>query len=225
MDENKQVYKLSWETLKQDWPIWIFLAGLLALSIMLYPHLPAKVPVHWNIHGQIDRYTTKQIGTFMMLGVTAGMYLMFLLLPLIDPKRENYARFAGAYRLFRWVFVIFMGSMHVAILMVALGYHLDISILVKAGVSILFLVIGNFMGQIRYNYFVGVKTPWTLSNEDVWQQTHRFAAKIWVICSLVCLAMSPFQAVWSAWIFFASVAVMAIGPIAYSYVAYRRVVG
>ncbi|MGE5404830.1 MAG: SdpI family protein [Candidatus Saccharibacteria bacterium] len=222
MDENNQGYKMNWNTLKQDWPIWIFLAGLLAFSVIVYPHLPAKVPIHWNVHGQIDRYATKDVGAFLMLGVTAAMYLMFVLLPLIDPKRDNYVRFAGAYRLLRWIFVIFMGCMQVITLMVALGYNLDVAMLIKAGISVLFLIIGNFMGQIRYNYFVGVKTPWTLSSEDVWQKTHRFAARIWVICALVLLAMSPFNTVWSAVIFFTAVAVMAIGPMVYSYIIYKQ---
>lgn len=81
------------------------------------------------------------------------------------------------------------------------------------------------MGQFRHNYFVGIKTPWTLNNDAVWQQTHRLGARVWVAGSLICLALAPVQAAWSAWLYFGTIMVMVIVPTVYSYLIYRRLAG
>ncbi len=222
--ENKDnnAYRLDWNTLRKEWPLWILMAGLLLSAVLLYPHLPTQVPGHWNIHGEVDAYYPKAFGAFFPPLLALGLYLMLLFLPLIDPKRSNYQRFSGAYTAIRWGLVFFMGVLYVVTILVALGYPVKVGLAVKAMVSVLFLIIGNFMGQFRHNYFVGIKTPWTLANEEVWQRTHRLGAKIWVAGSLVCLAMAPVSAAWGAYVFFTSIMVMVIVPIVYSYLFFVK---
>lgn len=220
--KNEKSYRLNWELLRHDWPLWILMVGLLAAAVIVYPHLPEQVPGHWNIHGEIDAYYPKSFGAFFPPLMAIGLYVLMVVLPLADPKRDNYVRFTGAYTFIRWALVLFTVVLFIATILVALGYEVNIGLVVKAIVSILFLIIGNFMGQFRHNYFVGIKTPWTLASEEVWQSTHRLGAKIWVAGSLVCLAMAPVMAEWGTYVFFAAVMVMAFVPIIYSYLLFVR---
>lgn len=189
-EDSVQDYTLSWGSLKREWPLWLVLAGMLAAAFILYPLLPERVPVHWNWKGEVDGYGTRLQGAFTAPLLALGIYLLMLVTPLIDPRRKNYARFAGAYRLLRWGFVLFMAGIYSVWMAAALGYPVDIGLAVKMGISLLFLAIGNVMGQVRHNYFVGIKTPWTLASEEVWQRTHRLAAKVWVLGSLACCWLS-----------------------------------
>ncbi len=215
-------YRLDWDTLKQDWPLWLFMAGLLLAAVVLYPHLPAKMPGHWNIHGEIDAYYPKSFGAFFEPILLIGIYLLMLFTPLIDPKRENYLRFAGAYRFLRWAMVLFLGILYGASILASMGYPVDVGLLVKAIVAVLFIVIGNFMSQFRHNYFVGIKTPWTLASEEVWQRTHRLGARIWVAGGLICLAMAPVNASWGAYVFFTALLLMVFVPTIYSYSLFNK---
>lgn len=215
-------YRLDWTTVKQDWPLWLFMAGLLLAAVALYPYLPAKVPGHWNIHGEIDAYYPKSFGAFFEPVLLVGIYLLMLFAPLIDPKRQNYLRFTGAYRFLRWTIVLFLGLVYGATILAALGYPVDVALLVKAIVAGLFIVIGNFMGQFRHNYFVGIKTPWTLASEEVWQRTHRLGARIWVASGLICLAMAPVKAPWGAYVFFTALLFMVLVPTLYSYLLFNK---
>ncbi len=224
-EKNINSYRLEWKTLRRDWPIWILMAGILITAVWVYPHLPDKVPSHWNIHGQVDAYSSRTFGAFFEPLIVIGLYFLMLLMPLIDPKRDNYQRFSSAYTFLRWSLVILFSVLYVTTTLVALGYPLNVGFIVKAIVSILFIIIGNFMGQFRHNYFVGIRTPWTLANEEVWQRTHRLGSKIWVIGGLVCLAMSVVNSSWGAIIFFISLMGMTIIPIVYSYVIFEKLKG
>lgn len=215
-------YRLDWPTVKRDWPLWIIMAGLLLASILVYPHLPDKVPGHWNIQGQVDAYYSRSFGAFFAPFLTIAIYLLMLLIPLLDPRRDNYQRFSGAYTFLRWSLVVFFMLVYAATILVAMGYQVDVALMVKALVAILFIVIGNFMGQFRHNYFVGIKTPWTLANEEVWQRTHRMGGRIWVLGGFVCLAMAPLQANWSAYVFFAVLFLMTCIPVVHSYLVYTK---
>lgn len=222
-EKNKgEGYALTWEALKPDWPVWVVLAGLLAAAVILYPLLPERVPVHWNWRGEVDRYGSRFEGAFTAPLLALGIYALMLVAPLIDPRRENYARFAGAYRLLRWVFVLFMAGIYVVWMAAALGYRVDIGFAVKTALGLLFIAIGNVLGQVRFNYFVGVRTPWTLADEAVWRRTHRLAAKVWVLGGLVCLVLAPFRTLWAVVAFFCVLTLMTLVPVAFSCFYYLR---
>ncbi|MEW6771452.1 MAG: SdpI family protein [Bacillota bacterium] len=105
----------------------------------------------------------------------------------------------------------------------AVGYNIDTELIVNGGIALLFVITGNVMGQIRPNFFVGIRVPWTLANEEVWRRTHRLASKVWVIGGLICLALAPVRAPWGTQAFVACLAVMAIVPLVFSYLIYRKV--
>ncbi|MEW6171605.1 MAG: SdpI family protein [Bacillota bacterium] len=208
-EENKdEGYPLTWETLKPDWPLWVILAGLFIAAVILYSTLPEQMPLNWALFEPL---------------LILGLYLSMLLLPLLDPWRRNYARFGGVYRLLRWVMVIFMTGICAISRAEAVGYDIDTELAVNSGVALLFIIIGNVMGQVSPNFFIGIKTPWTLANEEVWRRTHRMAAKLWVLGGLVCLALTPVRAPWGTHAFIACMAVIGLAPIVYSLIVYRQV--
>lgn len=210
------------EAIKKDWPLWLLLGGLIIGSLLVYPHLPEEIPRHWNFKGEVDAYWAKPYGVFVPLLIMAGVYLLMLFLPYLDPKRENYQRFAGAYTFIRQLLVIFLGLIYVISILAGMGYNLNVGFLVKAMVAVLFILIGNFMGQLRHNYFVGIRTPWTLASEEVWQKTHRLGARVWVLGGIVCLLASFMDSVWGTGLFFASLMVMVLVPVVYSYTIYEK---
>jgi uncharacterized membrane protein len=223
VEEHKpDSYRVNWQTIKPEWPLWVIMIGIFIAGVILYPYLPDQVPGHWNIHGEVDAYYPRWFGAFFAPLLAICLYLLMLFMPIIDPRRENYARFAQTYTFLRWVIVLFTGILWVITILVALGYLINVSLVVKATVAVLLIVIGNFMGQFRHNYFVGIKTPWTLASEEVWNRTHRISARLWVLGGMVCLIMSFFQGTFSAVIYLISILIMVILPIVYSFLLFAK---
>lgn len=215
--------KVNWSSLlKTEWPLLFIIAGTLIAGWIVYPYLPDQVASHWNLKGEVDGYSSRAWGAFGLPLTTAAIYLLMLLLPSIDPKKRNYQKFTGAYRLFRAVMVVFMSGLYGVVVASALGYQLPVGRVVLTGVALLFIVMGNFMGQIRQNYFVGIKTPWTLANEVVWQKTHRIAARLWVGAGLIGLVAAFAGGTAGAVLLGVSLVLAVVIPIVFSYLEYRR---
>lgn len=222
MSKNRGLGSL-FEEIRGDWPIVLLILATLIAGFIIYPSLPDRVPSHWNIHGEVDGYSSGFWGAFGIPLLAAGIYLMMVVLPGLDPRKENYVRFKGAYRAIKLVLVLFLTMLYVIIVMSALGYSIPVSRFVTSAVGLLFIVLGNFMGQLRHNYFVGIKTPWTLASEEVWRKTHRLSSKVWVIAG-VAMALAGLLAGGdkAALIIGASIAVTLIIPVGYSYLAFRQ---
>ncbi len=219
MSEAQKVIRFSW---RREWPLMILLLGTIAYGFYVYPTLPDKVPSHWNVYGEVDSWGSPFWGAFGIPLLNLGAYLMLLLTPYIDPKKEKYLQFARPYTVFRYVFHFFLTGLYAIIIVAAAGRAVPVDQLVPIGISILFIVIGNYMGKIRQNYFFGVRTPWTLASDEVWQKTHRFAGPLWVSAGIICLISSTFGGLTSFIIFFSMIAVMVIVPIVYSYLLYKK---
>jgi len=178
-------YRLDKKMLAQDWPAILVLLIMLVAGIVIYPYLPERVPIHWNAAGQVDNYGSRSFGAFMLPFFTVGIYVLMLVLPLVDPRRENYLKFLGAYRIIRLGLVLFMAVLHGLVLTSALGYYVPMDRVMPALLGLLFILIGNYLPRIRYNYFVGIRTPWTLANEEVWRKSHRFAGMAYVLAVVI----------------------------------------
>ena len=218
---GKEKSSLS-KTLLSDWLSLIIILGSLLIGFMVYPHLPDRVASHWGISGEVNGYSSRFWGAFGIPLMTTGIYCMMLLLPFIDPRKENYKKFTVAYKVFRTLLVVSMFGLYLVIVLNALGYNIPVNKITMLVVSLLFMVIGNFMGQIRQNYFVGIKTPWTLASEDVWQKTHRFAGKLWVVAGFFGIAGSIIGKTAGRIIMFAALGVAGIIPVVYSFLEYRK---
>lgn len=174
--------------LKREWPLLLILFLNLLAAVSLYPHMPDRVPIHWNAAGVADGYGGRAFGAFFLPVINLALYLLFLVLPKLDPKKANYEKFAGAYLMIRYLFHLFMVGLFALTSMAGLGYPVDFGLWIASGTAVLFVILGYAMGKVRHNYFVGFRLPWTLASEEVWEKTHRFGSKAMVfggLCALI----------------------------------------
>lgn len=196
-----------------------FLAGAL-----LYSSLPEKLPTHWNAQREVDDWAGKNFAVLFFPLLTLGMYLLMIFLPRIDPLRKNYPRFAATYFCIRSILVIFFVALYLFTLSAALGVKLNINYFIVPILSLLFVVIGIFLPKIKKNYFVGIKTPWTLHSEETWNKTHQVAGKIFIAAGLISLlGLVFFKYVF--WIVIFSAGGAAAFSFVYSYFVFRKIGG
>lgn len=167
----------------------IALIPMFLLSAWAWTKLPegASMPVHWNAAGQIDRYGSKFEGVMMLPIVTVGLAVLLAGIPLFEPRQSNLLRSAKAYTITGVTALLFMLCLHVMMLMSAFGKIVSVVRVIFGATGILFIVIGNFFGKVRSNYFFGIRTPWTLSSELSWNKTHRLGGWLFVVLGLTLL--------------------------------------
>jgi uncharacterized membrane protein len=174
----------------------LLIVAMFILATAVWNSMPDSIPVHFGLDGQPDRYGGKFEGLLSMPLTASGLYLLFFFLPRIDPRGERYSRFTGAYTVIRTAVIALLSSVQVVIILQAKGVAVDVSTIVTLSMGLLFVVLGNYMGKIRPNWFVGIRTPWTLSSEESWNKTHRLGGKLFVILGLLIAASSLLQKPW-----------------------------
>lgn len=192
----------------------------LIINLIAYPHMPNKVPVHWGINGEVNRYGSK-IEQVIMSGIPIVLFLFFNVLPSIDPKKESYKKHATPYVIMTFFIILFIACINLLGLLSALGYGIPFQKVVPVLVGILFIVLGNFMTQLRHNYFIGIRTPWTLSSEYVWKKTHRFGGYVFVVIGLVPLS-SIFIGALGMYLFLGAMVIGVIAIFLYSYFIFKK---
>lgn len=214
------MYKIEW---RKETPALVLLALVIIGTIIVYPKLPAELPIHWNMEGQVDHYVAKtMLSAFMLPGLMMVTYFLMLALPFIDPKKERYALFANSYLFIRYLLLCFFVILYTIVTAKSIGVPLPIEKIIPASVSLLFIGIGNSMGKIRQNWFVGFKFPWTMTDEEVWNKTHRFGGKMFVATGFVGLVGSLFPPVWTMIFLFGPLFIGIIVTGVYSYRLYEK---
>ncbi|RKY56565.1 MAG: hypothetical protein DRP96_11090 [Candidatus Neomarinimicrobiota bacterium] len=162
------------------------------ISIWAALQLPAdiKLPVHWNINGEPNQYAGKFLGLFMMPIVVMVVILLVTFLPRIEPRKKNINLSMKAYNLVIISIILVFATLHIVMIMNALGKSLSIGKIVPALIGVLFIVIGNYMGKIRSNFMLGIKTPWTLSSELSWNKTHRLGGRLFILSGFLIIISS-----------------------------------
>lgn len=191
------------------------------LSLVFYPTLPDPMPTHWNLSGEIDGWAPKPVGTFLMPLVMAGTAALFAAVPHISPQGFPVDEASRGFRAIGVATVAFVLCMHVVILLIATGTRINMTIIIPMLIGALFVVLGNYMTKMPRNFFVGIRTPWTLADEDVWYRTHRLGARVFVAAGLA-LMIVPFAGEAQPTAFTVIAIAAAFIPIVYSYVIYRR---
>jgi immunity protein, SdpI family len=199
----------------------LIVAAVMA-SAIVYSRLPARVPVHWNVHGQVDRYGSRLQAAALFPLVMLGTWLLLRFLPRIDPRRMNYAKFADTYDLFVNSLLALFAVMHAVTLAAALGRPLPMNRVVPALTGILFIVLGNALPRARPNWWFGIRTPWTLSSDRVWMKTHRVGGYLIVAAGLLMLAAAAVQSTWTLVIAFAAILAAGFGSLVYSYFVWKE---
>jgi uncharacterized membrane protein len=199
--------------------------GLVGLAFLaaaaIYPQLPATVPIHWNARGQANGFAPRAWGAFLMPVVMAGVYLLFAVIPRISPRGFGVERFGRVYQIFQTAILAFLLLMSVLVSWAGTGAKVPIGRAVYLGVGLLFIVLGNFLGKVTKNFFVGIRTPWTLASDEVWLRTHRLGGKLFVLAGLG-LVVCGLLGVGSPFAPLAAVALAGGVPAVYSYLLYRR---
>lgn len=210
-------------TRKEILPVALIILAFI-VGTFLYPSLPEKIPSHWDIRGEVDAWTDKDFGVFFFPSVTLVIYLLITFIPLIDPLKRNYPKFHLPYFCFRSLFVLFFVLLYFYALWVALGGKLNINSLIIPATSILFIAIGVFLPKVRKNYFVGIRTPWTIHSEETWDRTHQFSGKLFIVAGLVTLIGSFFSK-HSFLILMVAILSAAFLSVIYSYFVFRKIGG
>lgn len=185
--------KPTWRT---DWLQWLLLAGMFVLALASWNRVPDSLPVHWNLRGEVDRMGGKFEGLLAVPLTTLGLYVLFLLLPRIDPGRENYARFLGTYHAFRNVFVAFMAALYGVMHLSFRGHALEMGTFTMPALGVLFIFVGNLLGKLRPNWFMGIRTPWTLTSKQSWVRSHRVGGWIFILGGLAFLIAGLLRRPW-----------------------------
>lgn len=200
----------------------VLIAGVFALAAWSWPRLPEQIPTHWNLNGQVDGHGNKFVGLLVLPLSVLGIYLLMMMLPLVDPGRANYRNFARAYGLLRLGLVVFMALLYAATVAASFGRQIDITFVTFLGSAALFVVIGNVMGKIRPNWFVGVRTPWTLSSKLSWDKTHRLAGWLFMFMGATFAVVAFFRNTWTFVAMFSFDAACLVWIVVYSYLVYRN---
>ena len=188
--------------------------------------LPADVqlPYHWALDGEPDGLTGKWTALLLAPATIGAVSLLFYFMPTIEPRREGLARSQGLY-LWGWVGLLLVGAMmEVVLLSAGFGWGLPVNRLLVGAVAVMLVMIGNQLGKSRSMFLIGLRTPWTLSSEEVWIKTHRLCGKLMVVGGLAMLAAAllPLPVSALVGITIGVIAVSAGVPIVYSYIAWRR---
>lgn len=200
---------------------------LIIFSVAISAHyfnglLPETVITHWGYNGQADGWGDKSVLVVFVPFLIIGLYLLFRFLPKMDPKKENYLRFDSAYHAFKLLIVAFLAIIYFISIYSNLGYEISISDTMTWLMGALFIAIGFLIKNVKQNWFMGIRTPWTLSNEEVWKKTHLLAQKVFVIGG-ICFVFMPYISPSYVPIIFIFVLVMIIGlSYGYSYWLYRK---
>lgn len=192
-----------------------------AISAYFYPQLPAKIASHWNAAGQVDGYMSKFWGLFLMPIISIVILALFYFLPSIDPLKKNFKKFRKYYDGFVLLMLTFLLYIYFLALFWNLGYRFNMGAMMIPAMGLLFYYIGVLMAHVKRNWFVGIRTPWTLSSKKVWDKTHKRGAALFKVAGFIALVGLFFPA-YGFWFALAPVIVFCLYLVIYSYLEYRK---
>jgi len=210
---------------KQWYPVVLILVAV-GMSAAVYPQLPDTMAVHWDLAGNPNGWMPRAVGAAFGPVFLVVLWALLRAVPRIDPRAENYARFSEAYEVIVASVLVLILVLHGVVLAVALGHHVSVARIVPALVGALFVVIGNMMPLVRPNWWFGIRTPWTLSNDRVWARTHRLAGYCMTAGGLAMIVSAlALPAPLGVPVLLAVAVAATIGPALYSYLTWKRETG
>jgi uncharacterized membrane protein len=198
------------------------IAIALVAGLALWNQLPDQMASHWNSNDQVDGYISRFWGVFLMPLITLGMFVLFLVVPGIDPLKANIAQFREAFNVFIALMVAFMLYVHGLTLVWSLGYQdFKMSAAMLPFMGILFIAIGYLLRQAKRNFFIGIRTPWTLSSDSVWDKTHQLGSILFMVSGAFAILGGFFGGMTAFWLMFVPLIGSSLFLVIYSYVLYR----
>jgi uncharacterized membrane protein len=198
------------------------IAIALVAGLTLWNQLPDQMASHWNSNDQVDGYISRFWGVFLMPLITLGMFVLFLVFPGIDPLKANIAQFRETFNLFIALLAAFMLYIHGLTLVWSLGYQdFKMSAAMLPFMGILFIAIGYLLRQAKRNFFIGIRTPWTLSSDSVWDKTHQLGSILFMVSGAFAILGGFFGGMTAFWLMFVPLIGSSLFLAIYSYVLYR----
>ncbi len=194
----------------------LIIGAMFIVGAVMYQGLPDQIPVHWNLAGEIDRWSdTSFMSVFQLPLMVLALYVLFMVMPYFDPKQRNVYRSKDLYFAALNVTSVLFALIFAGTLAAAFNPSLAIDKLVMVGVGMMLAVIGNYMGRAKRNWTVGARFSWTLSDDEVWARTNRLAGRLFMIAGLISIASAFVPAPWNMIVMLT--AVLATLPITYVY--------
>jgi uncharacterized membrane protein len=203
----------------------LIIVGIILLSfavgIYYYPQMPEKVASHWNAHGQVNGYMSKFWGLFLMPIISVGLLLLFILIPRIDPLKSNIQQFRKYYDGFVVLIIVFLFYLYLLTIFWNSGYTFNMITFLAPAFAILFYYAGILIENAKRNWFIGIRTPWTLSSDKVWDKTHKIGGKLFKIAGILALLAIFFER-YAILIIVVPVIIVSIYTVVYSYFEYQK---
>ena len=197
---------------------------MFAISTYVWTQIPEgqEVCTHWNAAGECDDYGSKFMGIFLMPIIAIGIVVLFPMLKKIEPRQENFLQSSKAYFAIWAIMLLFFLGLHGVLMLNILGYETNIGTFTPFLVGALLIVIGNYLGKVRSNFLMGIRTPWTLSSDLSWNKTHRLGGKLMVLQGILFMASTIFLK-GEAWVYFliGSLLLIVFGLTIYSYLVWK----
>lgn len=191
------------------------------LSIYFYPQVPDQMATHWDSQGEVNGYMSKFWGTFFMPLLITGLVILFLVIPKIDPRKENIEMFRKHYEGFRLVLIIFLVLVHLHILLWNTGTQISPNAVIPLGIGLLFYYAGVLTENAEQNWFIGIRTPWTLSSEKVWKRTNRLGGKLFRIAGITAFS-GVFFPEYAIYFILVPAVIVVVITVVYSYLEYKK---
>ena len=194
-----------------------------AFSLAAYPRLPDLMASHWGANDQVNGTLPRFWGAFLTPLISLGMLGLFLLIPNIDPMKVNIAKFRETFNAFIVAIILFLVYLHFLTILWNLGYqNFQMSTAILPALGLIMIVAGLMMRKARRNFFIGIRTPWTLSNDRVWDETHRLGAVLFIISGALAFVGVFFRGATAFWLILGSLLASTIFLVIYSYVLYQQ---
>ena len=201
----------------------ILIAVAVITGAVLWNRLPDQMASHWNANDEVNGYMSKTWGVFLMTLITLGMLVLFLIVPSIDPLKANIAKFRESFNLFIVLIIAFMLYIHGLTLAWSLGYqNFRMSTAMLPFMGVLFIAVGFMLRKAKRNFFIGIRTPWTLSSDTVWDKTHQLGAILFMASGVLAIIGGFFGGMTAFWLMFIPLIGSSLFLVIYSYVLYRR---
>jgi uncharacterized membrane protein len=167
--------------------IFLIIVLSFAVAFYFYPQMPERAASHWNVKGEVDGYISKFWASFLMPIISSLVALLFLLIPKIDPFKENIKKFKGYFEGFIIILLLFFFYIYLLSIFWNLGFRFSMNYLMIPSLAVLFYYVGILVEKAKRNWFIGIRTPWTLSSESVWDKTHKIGGRLFKISAAIAL--------------------------------------
>lgn len=189
------------------------------VGLILWDQLPDQIAIHYDLNGNPDNWGSKAFAVFVPTLICLAAHLICTFATAADPKTKNVT--GKMLAIIYWICPCVSVFVCLAVYGQALGMEIDIALVIRLFVGIVFIIVGNYLPKCRQNHVIGIKLPWTLASEENWNRTHRLAGWIWIPCGLVFI-IDAFLNIGGIWLFFIILFLMAVVPTLYSAITYKK---